>query len=101
MKKILATGGMLAYMLWFNSTGAMAATLPEIIATDIDHGPKYHTRAAKYAEKKLERLAQKFHLDPEELAADLDSGKSIKEILKKHGITKNQLRELKRARRIR
>lgn len=101
MKKILATGGMLAYMLWFNSTGAVAATLPEIIATDLDHSPRYHTRADKRVEKKLDRLAQKFGLDPEELSADLDSGKSIKQILKKHGITKNQLRELRIAQRIR
>jgi tRNA nucleotidyltransferase/poly(A) polymerase len=95
MKKILATGAMLAYIAWFNSTGAVAATMPEISVNDIQ-GPKAHqgARREKSLEAKVARLAQKFDLDADELHKDLTSKKSIKDILKKHGITKHQLREV-------
>lgn len=96
MKKILATGGMLAYVLWFNATGASAAVIPEISATDIIQGPKYHqnARREKHFEAKIARLADKLGLDMDELHQDMKSGKSMKEILKKYDITKNQLREV-------
>jgi|GEM_PF-3671595 len=95
MKKILATGAVLAYIAWFNSTGAVAATLPEIAVTDIQ-GPKHHqnARQKKGAEDKIIRLADKLGLDADELERDLTSQKSLKQILKKHGITKNQLRQV-------
>ncbi|MBP6904821.1 MAG: hypothetical protein KBB91_02070 [Candidatus Pacebacteria bacterium] len=97
MKKILATGGMLAYMVWFNATGSVSAAgvLPEINVNDIE-GPKYHQNARheKNVEAKIARLADKFGLDADDLQKDLKSSKSIKEILKKHGITKNQFREV-------
>lgn len=95
MKKILATGAMIAYITWFNSTTALAATMPEIVATDIQ-GPKHHegARREKNAEAKVARLAEKLGLDADILQKDLASNLSIKDILKKHGITKNQLREV-------
>lgn len=95
MKKILATGAMLAYITWFNSTGALAATMPEIVASEV-HGPKHHQNArhTKHAHDKLVRLAEKFGIDHNELEQDLQSTKSIKEILKKHGITNKQFREV-------
>ncbi len=95
MKKILATGAMLAYITWFNSTGALAATMPEIAASEVQ-GPKHHQsmRHTKRAQDKLVRLAEKFDIDYAELERDLQSNKSIKEILKKHGITKAQFREV-------
>lgn len=95
MKKILATGAMLAYITWFNSAGALAATMPEITASEVQ-GPKHHQnmRHTKHAHDKLMRLAEKFEIDHIELERDLQSNKSIKEILSKYGITKNQFREV-------
>ncbi len=101
MKKILATGAMLAYITWFNSTGASAAAMPEILATDIQ-GPKHHqgVRHDKTRAEKVTRLAEKLGVDIEELYKDIKSDKTLKEILKDHHITKKQFRELtnKRAR---
>ncbi len=97
MKKLLATGGMLAYILLFNTNGALATSIvPEINATDIQ-GPKHHQggRKTKNSEEKIARLADKLNLDVDILQEDLKSHLSIKQILKKHGITKNQLREIR------
>ncbi len=103
MKKILATGAMLAYITWFNSTGAFAATMPDINVSDDIQGPKYHQNRhdKKTPEEKAARLAQKLGVDRKQLTLDLAAGLTPKEVMKKHGITnKNQFRELvgKRAR---
>ncbi len=90
MKKIIATSGLLAYILYFNSTGAIAAAMPEIVATDVVQGPKYHQNSTS----RFERLTHKLGIDPAEFAKDLALGKSPKEIMKKYSITKNQFREL-------
>ncbi len=86
---------MLTYMFLFNSGIASGHMLPEINATEIK-GPGSHENARheKNFESKIARLADKFGLDADELTADLESHKTIKQILKKHGITKNQLREV-------
>jgi hypothetical protein len=96
MKKFLATGAMLAYITWFNSTGASAAMLPEITANDIQ-GPKHHQSARSHKKDsgaKKARLAQKLGVDPKALQLDLAAGLSVKDVLKKYGITRNQFREL-------
>lgn len=87
---------MLAYITWFNSTGASAAMLPEITANDIQ-GPKHHQSARSHKKDpgaKKARLAQKLGVDMTALELDLASGLSPKDIIKKFGITRNQFREL-------
>ena len=50
---------MLAYITLFNSTGALASSVPDIAATDI-RGPKSHeSRHDKYSEARTERRLQK------------------------------------------
>ncbi len=92
MKKIIATGGMLAYILWFNSTGAFAATMPEITATDTVGRTPLHTRTHK--QSRFEQLAQKYNIDSTALRTDLANKVPHKTILKSYDITKNQLREI-------
>jgi microsomal dipeptidase-like Zn-dependent dipeptidase len=96
MKKIIATSGLLAYMLYFNSTGAVAAAMPEITPSDLQT-TKYQHSSARHEKNflsRMERLADKFGIDQVALARDIDSGMSSKQILKKYGISKNQLREI-------
>lgn len=95
MKKILATGGMLAYMLMFNSGVVSAHMLPDIAASEIQvPTTEESAKREKHFEAKISRLADKLGLDVDELKQDLESGQSTKDILKKYGVTKNQLREV-------
>lgn len=60
MKKILATGAMLAYITFFNSTGALATNVPEIAVTDIQGTKSYQSaRHDKYSEARTERQLNK------------------------------------------
>lgn len=91
MKKILVTSGMLTYMLLVNAGLASAHYAPDV--TEYKH--KYESvKHEKNREEKLARLALKLGLDPDELQKDINSKKTIKQILKSHGITKNQLQEV-------
>lgn len=95
MKKILATGAMLAYVTWFNYTGALAATLPEIAATDDIQRPKHHQSARHESkQEKAAKLAEKLGIDLTQLHLDLAAGIVPKEVIKSYGLNKNQLREL-------
>lgn len=95
MKKILVTGGMLTYMILFNAGITQAALLPDITTNELDRTSSSERMShEKHFEAKIARLATKLNLDPDQLALDIKSGKSTKDILKKHGITKNQLREV-------
>jgi hypothetical protein len=101
MKKFLATGAMLAYITWFNSTGALAATMPEINAADDIQGPKHHQNARhQNKQEKAAKLADKLGIDLTQLHLDLAAGIAPKEVMKSYSLNKNQLRELvgKRAR---
>lgn len=95
MKKILATGAMLAYITWFNSTSAMAAAMPEISASDDIQSPKHHQNARhETKQEKAAKLAEKLGIDLTQLHLDLAAGVTPKEVMKSYGLNKNQLREL-------
>ncbi len=95
MKKILVTGGLLTYMLLVNSgVVATAAMLPDITASETVESPKGSIRHEKNFEKKISVLAAKLGLDADEVASDVASNLTLKEILKKHGITKSQLNKV-------
>ncbi len=96
MKKIIATTGMLAYILYFNSTGALASAMPDISATDDVQTTKHHQsfKQAKHKPDHAVRLAQKLGVDTTQLQLDRAAGLSPKGIMKKYNITKNQFREL-------
>lgn len=92
MKKILVTGGMLTYMVLFNAGITSAQILPDINASELQTPTTQQTiRRENNFEAKITSLALKLGIDPDDLADDIKSGKSTKEILKKHGITKSQL----------
>lgn len=94
MKKILVTGGMLTYMLLVNAGVASVYAAPDLSDHDRRSGHYESARHQKNMEAKLVRLANKLGLDPDLLQDDINSNKSIKEILKSHGITKQQLKEV-------
>lgn len=94
---------MLTYMFLFNSGIAGAHNLPDVNASEIglsrNNTTEEKEKHAKNFETKISRLADKLGLDPEAIKADADAGKTVKEILKKYGITKNQLKEIRNPKR--
>ena len=95
MKKILATGAMLAYITWFNSSGVMAAAMPEISAHDDIQSAKHHQNARHESKHdKAVKLAEKLGIDLTQLHLDLAAGIAPKEVMKSYNLNKNQLREL-------
>lgn len=102
MKKILVTGGMLTYMVLFNAGITSAQNLPDINASDLQsRTSEQNIRREKQVESKITNLAIKLGVDPEILINDINSGKSTKDILKKHGISSKKLKNVlnkKRAR---
>ena len=76
---------MLAYITWFNSTGAMAAAMPDIVASDDIQSPKHHQNVKhhKDTQEKSLRLAQKLGVDVKQLHLDLAAGLSQKDVIKK------------------
>ncbi|HVY35901.1 MAG TPA: hypothetical protein VG982_01320 [Candidatus Paceibacterota bacterium] len=92
MKKFIATSGMLSYILLVNAGVLNAQVLSDVTIPDTERViPSHSIRHQNNFDEKLSRIALKLGLDPEELAQEASSGKTIQQILKDHGIKKGDI----------
>lgn len=93
VKKLIATGSIVTTMLMVNAGIASAQYIPDIAATDTTVPPRQSFGHEKRFEDKLSFLALKAGLDPETLSST-DSRTTIKQLLKDHGITDDELQQV-------
>lgn len=92
MKKFLATSGMLTYMLLINAGITSAQDISTITVNDTVEQPRQSSvRHESGFDKKITTIANKLNLDPEELKRDAKKGKTIRQILKAHGVKTTEI----------